>query len=134
MPPIAPSDLYAELQRQYDLLTARLADLDRDAGLALSEYDRAIHRDRRALVAAHRETAQSYLAVIEKNEPVPDPWLVKLASADKTSPARSACLQATRPARLLRPYPPARQLLRLPQAPRRRAPRCSRSVRLPCHG
>lgn len=89
MAPTAPSALHTDLQRQYDLLTAHLADLDRDASLALSEYDRAIHRDRRALVEADRETVLAYLVAIEKDEPLPGPWPFELAGAEHDTVLRT---------------------------------------------
>jgi hypothetical protein len=46
-PPPSP---HQQLEALFEQLTDHLAVLDRDTNLALSEYDRSIHCERRALV------------------------------------------------------------------------------------
>jgi hypothetical protein len=46
----APPSPQHQLEALFEQLTDHLSALDRDSDLALSEYDRSIHRERRALV------------------------------------------------------------------------------------
>ena len=52
----------------YDRLTHRLAALDKDISRALSEYERAIHRERWQEVAADRELLVRYQEAIEADQ------------------------------------------------------------------
>lgn len=101
MAPGYPPSLHTKLHRQYALLTACFAYLDCDTNLTLSEYGCAIHRDRRALIAANRETVVSNLEPIERNKLFLGPWPIDLASAEHDTLLRTDRDQALHPARLV---------------------------------
>ncbi len=114
-----------QLEALYEQLTARLFALDRDESLALSEYDRAIHRERGALVAADRATVVNYLDALEQGQLL-NPWPPALATINlqptPTAPPpidldAALTLLATLPLGRLPPVSPLPLASRLPFSP-----------------
>lgn len=63
----------AELQAQFDALTARIAALDRDIALETDSERRAVARERRAELAREREQVAGSIEMMQQGERRPQP-------------------------------------------------------------